>query len=101
KVQAMPHMPTSLAPEELAAAEKLARANPEVAKILARANEADKLEVDALVHYTIKASAPTYQHRVVRLFFRQGRTYLLYGPLVEVDLTTETVRVQARDDMHK
>jgi hypothetical protein len=44
--------------------------------------------------------APTYHHRVVRLFFRQGRTYLLYAPLVEVDLTTETVRLERTDKAH-
>jgi hypothetical protein len=101
KVEAFPHMPTSLAPEELAVAEKLARAHPTVIKALAREPDSDKIEVDALVHYTTDEKAETYHHRVVRLFFRQGRTYLLYGPVVEVDLTTETVRVEAREEAHK
>jgi hypothetical protein len=98
-VEAVPHMPTSLAPEELAAADKLARANPIVSSALAR--EKGPIEVDALVHYTTNEKSPSYRHRVVRLFFRQGRTYLLYGPVVEVDLSTATVRVEAPTDGHK
>lgn len=97
-VEEVPHMPTSLAPEELAAAEKLARADPAVAKILAR--EKEPVEVDALMHYTADEKATTYHHRVVRLFFRQGRTYLLYGPIVEVDLTVEKVRVEVPKGAH-
>ncbi|MBI3411509.1 MAG: hypothetical protein HY040_24540 [Planctomycetes bacterium] len=100
KVEAVPHMPTSLALEELAVAEKLARAHPSVAKALAGEKDADKIEVDALMHYTTDEKSPSYQHRVVRLFFRQGRTYLLYGPVIEVDLTTETVRVEEQASKH-
>lgn len=99
KVEAVPHLPTSLAPEELRLAEKLARSHPDVLKALVR--EKEPLEVDALMHYTADAKAPTYQHRVVRLFFRHGRTYVVYGPVVEVDLTTETVRVEERAAPHK
>ena len=58
------------------------------------------LEVDALVVHTVVSDAPTYHHRVVRLTFRQGREYLLYGPVVDVDLTTGTVRVERRDTTH-
>lgn len=101
KVEAVPHMPTSLAPEELAIAEKLARAHPAVAKALAAEKDVDKIEIDALMHYTTDEKSPSYHHRVVRLFFRQGRTYLLYGPVVEVDLTTETVRVEEQASGHQ
>jgi hypothetical protein len=98
KVETIPHLPTSLAPEELAAAEKCARADPEVRKALARYPA--PLEVDALVVHTVVPNAPTFHHRVVRLTFRQGREYLLYGPVVDVDLTTGTVRVERRDTTH-
>jgi hypothetical protein len=99
KVEAMPHSPTSLAPEELERAERLARGHAEVKRALARAKGA--VEVDALLIFTSVANAPTYNHRVVHLFFRQGRDYLLYGPIAEVDLTTETVRVDRSDTGHK
>jgi hypothetical protein len=90
QVEAVPHSPTSLAPEELERAERLARAHPEVKRALAR--HKGPTEVDALLIFTSVRDAPTYNHRVVHLFFREGRTYLLYAPIVEVDLTTETVR---------
>ena len=94
-------MPTSLAPEEFLLAEKLARADAKVAKILAEYGPPEKIEVDSLAHFTADPKAPGYHHRVVRLMFRQGRTYLLYGPMVDVDLTTAEVRVEFRDARHK
>jgi hypothetical protein len=100
RVQEVPHMPTSLAPEEFVLAEKLARADPAVAKILAGYGP-EKIEADSLAHFTADPKAPGYQHRVVRLMFRQGRTYLLYGPMIDVDLTTGQVRVEYRDARHK
>jgi len=84
----------------LAVAEKLAREQSAVKKALAGEKEPDKVEFDALMHYTTDEKSPSYHHRVVRLFFRQGRTYLLYGPVVEVDLTTETARVEEQPTKH-
>ena len=101
RVQEMPHMPTSLAPEEFALAEKLARADPAVAKVLVRYGPPEKIEVDSLAHFTADPMAPGYRHRVVRLMFRQGRTYLLYGPIVDVDLTTGQVRMEFQDTKHQ
>lgn len=101
KVEGVPNLPTSLAPEEIAHAEKLARGHPEVRKALARQAPLDKLETDIMVAISADPKSPIYQHRAVRLFFRQGREYLLYGPTVEVDLTTETVRVFAAGSSHK
>jgi hypothetical protein len=98
-IETRPHFPTSLAPEELKRAEELARANPQVKRALAR--EKEPVGVDALVIYTTVPEAPTYHHRVVRLAFRRGRTYLLYAPLADVDLTAETVRVERSDKAHK
>jgi hypothetical protein len=100
-VESIPHLPTSLTSEELAEADKLARANPEVARFLARYGPGAKIDVDALVVFTTVKEAFGYHHRVVRLHFRQGRDYLLYGPLVEVDLTAGAVRVERNDKMHK
>lgn len=100
RVQEMPHMPTSLAPEEFALAEKLARADSAVAKVLAGYGAPETIEADSLAHFTADPKAFGYQHRVVRLMFRQGRTYLLYGPMVDVDLTTGQVRMEYRDARH-
>lgn len=101
KVEPFPHMPTSLAPEELALAEKLARENPEVARALARERPDQKIDVDALVPRTIDPESPYFRHRLVRLHFRVGRMYLLYGPTVDVDLHTGKVYVQGMDAGHK
>ena len=102
KIETEAHFPTSLAPEELTRAIELAHASADVRKALSRHGPPEKFEVDALMSHTADESSPIYQHRALRLFFRQGRTYLLYGPVVEVDLTTETVRVYAGgDEGHK
>jgi hypothetical protein len=88
-VEALPHCPTPLSPEELAEAEKLARANPVVKRALAR--QKGPVEVDAQMYFPAP-DQPTYQHRMVRLLFRQGRRYLLNCPAADVDLTAGTVR---------
>jgi hypothetical protein len=88
-VDPLPHCPTPLSPEELAEADKLARANPLVKRALAR--EKGAVEVDAQMYFPAPGQ-PTYQHRMVRLLFRQGRRYLLYCPNADVDLTAGTVR---------
>jgi len=100
-VEAIPHLSPSLIPQHSAEADKLARANPEVARFLARYGPAAKIDVDSLVVFTTVKEAFGYHHRVVRLHFRQGRDYLLYAPLVEVDLTAGAVRVERNDKMHK
>ena len=93
-VETVPHLPTSLSPEELAESEKLARGNREVARALAKYGPDAKIEVDAQMAITAVPDAPGFHHRVVRLFFRRGREYLLYAPSVDVDLTTRTVEVR-------
>jgi hypothetical protein len=101
KVETDPHGPTCLAAEELAQAIKLVRASADVHKALAKHGPPEKFEVDALIAHTADPKSPIFQHRAVRIWFRQGRTYLLYGPTVEVDLTTEKVRVfPAGSDKH-
>ncbi len=91
-VETIPHLPTSLAPEEVAEADRLARADPVVARALARYAGMGKIEVDAVIVSTVIPDDPRFHHRTVRLAFRRGREYLLYAPFVEVDLTTGTVR---------
>jgi hypothetical protein len=98
-VETVPHLPTSLAPQELAEAERLARADAEVARALARYRNF-KIEVDAVLTTTVDKKAFGYRHRVVRLYFRQGRDYLLYAPKVDVDLTAGKVRVYPADKPH-
>ncbi len=99
EVETVPHLPTSLAPEELAEAERLAREHVEVARALARYRTI-KIEVDALVTTTVDEKAFGYRHRLVRIYFRQGRDYLLYAPKVDVDLTAGKVRVYPADKPH-
>jgi ribosomal protein L21E len=94
QVEAVPHLPTSLTDEELAEAEKRARADRDVARALARYADGPKIEVDAQMALTVDPKDPNYHHRVVRLNFRRGREYLLRVPTVDVDLTTGRVRAQ-------
>jgi hypothetical protein len=101
-VQTFPHMPASLAPEEQVEAEKLARANPDVKKALAKYKHLDKIEVDATVALTVVPEVPGYHHRVIRLFFRDAeRNYLQHVPMVDVDLTTGEVRLDLIVNLHK
>jgi Cu2+-containing amine oxidase len=101
-VQSYAHMPASLAPEEMAEAEKLARANPDVKKALAKYKHLDKIEVDAQVAQIAQPDVPGYHHRVVRLFFRDAqRNYLQHVPMVDVDLTTGEVRLDLILNLHK
>jgi Cu2+-containing amine oxidase len=101
-VQLHEHMPASLAPEELVEAEKIARANPDVKKALAKYTHVDKIEVDAMVAQIALPEVPGYHHRVIRLFFRDAkRNYLQSVPMVDVDLTTGEVRLDLIANMHK
>ena len=101
-VQSHPHMPTSMAAEEIAEAGRIARAHPEIRKALARYQHLDKVEVDTGVATIIRSSVPGYQHRVARLFFRDAqRNYLPNVPMVDVDLTTGKVRFDLIRGMHE
>jgi len=101
KIAAHPHMPTSLAPLEIAEAEKMARAHPDIKKALARYRYLDKIEVDTTAAQIIDPQVPGYQHRVARLFFRDAqRNYLPSVPMVDVDLTTGEVRFDVIRGLH-
>ena len=93
--------PASLAREEIAEAEKIARANPAIQKALARYNHLDRIEVDTIVAQIINPQVPGYHHRVARLIFRDGqRNYLSGVPMVDVDLTTGEVRFDVIRGLH-
>ena len=72
----------------------------EVLTALAKSGGPEKFDVDVVQAFTVNPEAFGYQHRLVRVFFREGRHYLLYAPNVDVDLTTEEVRVVRNDKMH-
>jgi hypothetical protein len=94
------HFPTSLAPEEIRRAAELARADATVKKALAKYGGPGKFEVDVVHAFTVNPEAFGYGHRLVRVFFREGRRYVLYAPNVDVDLTTEQVRAVRNDKPH-
>jgi Cu2+-containing amine oxidase len=101
KVTTHPHMPTSLAKEEIAEAQKIANGHPDIQKALTRYKHLDKIEIDTIVAQIIKPDVPGYHHRVARLFFRDGeRNYLVGVPMVDVDLTTGEVRFDLIRGMH-
>jgi hypothetical protein len=99
-VEEQAHLPTSLAPEEIRRAGELAKANAEVKKALAKYGGPAKFDVDVVNAFTVDPEAFGYGHRLVRVFFREGREYLLYAPNVDVDLTTEQVRAVRNDKGH-
>jgi hypothetical protein len=100
-VEEHPDMPTPLTLEEIAEAEKIARANPQVDKALARYKHLDKIEVDTTVAFIISPEVPGYHHRVARLLFRDSkRHYLQLVPMVDVDLTTGEVRFDVVAGIH-
>jgi Cu2+-containing amine oxidase len=87
------HFPTSLTAKEMAQAETLARAHPEIKKALAKYTHLDRIEADVVAARIIDPTVPGYQHRVARLFFRDTqRNYLQFVPTVDVDLTTGELR---------
>lgn len=99
-VQTHPHAPASLSPEEYDEAVKIARAHPEVKKALAKYSHLEKIEADALVAQITDPKIPGYQHRVVRLFFRDVQRNYLQVPMVDVDLTTGEVRLDLIRKLH-
>jgi hypothetical protein len=86
-VESLRHFPTPLAPEEREQAIKLARAHPEVQKLL---KQSGSVQLEPLpIDYGMEDD-PAHEHRVVDVLFRQDG-YYLRAPNVHVDLTTERV----------
>ncbi len=85
------NLATPLSQDEIDLAEKLARARPEVKKLLAP--HGDKVEVQALLSRAALRTDPAFGHRVVHLLFRVGPDYL--GTRVAVDLTTDQATIEA------
>ena len=101
RLEEQPDMPTSLTAEEIAEAEKMARGNAGVQKALANYKHLETIEADPVVAFIVDPEVPGYRHRVVRFFFRDtARNYLQLVPMVDVDLTTGEVRLDAIPGMH-
>jgi Cu2+-containing amine oxidase len=92
-VESVPHLATPFAPEEYELARKLGLAHPDVKEALAPYRE--RVTVEGLVTRTSAKEDPLYAHRVISLLFKIGDDYLS-GPMVTVDLTTETVVVEKK-----
>jgi Cu2+-containing amine oxidase len=100
-IETRPHLPTSLTVDEMAQAERMAREQPAIKKALAKYAHLDKIEVDTVAARIIDPAVPGFQHRVARLFFRDGqRNYLQFVPTVDVDLTTGDVRMDLIRNLH-
>ena len=93
--RALPHLPTSLAAEELEAAKVLALKDPKVQRALGK--DAARVEVEGLVIRTASEKDPWYGRRVVKLLFRVGRDYR-HSPSVIVDLTKQSVHVETEGE---
>lgn len=90
-VDTVAHLPTPLAAAEFERAKKLALENPVVANALAPHKNA--ITFEGLVSHSALETDSLFGHRVVRLLFRVGPSYIA-GPVVHVDLTTGTVLVE-------
>jgi prolyl oligopeptidase len=101
QIEQHPHGPTSLTAAEMAEAERIARAQPELQRALARYSALDAVEADVVAARIIDPTVPGYQHRVARLFFRdRQRNYLQFVPMVDVDLTTGEARFDLIRSFH-
>jgi Cu2+-containing amine oxidase len=89
-VRTAAHVPTPLSDEEFAAAREQAMQDPQVRAFTAR-REQVTLE-PRIVRSTMRED-PLYGHRVVEMFFRTPRGYLVHAPRVLVDLTAGRVTV--------
>ena len=83
--------PIPMAPQEIAAATRLALADSGLRKRLGPRPEA--LRVEWLGVRAVDDKDPCYHRRCVQLLFRRGRAFLA-RPIVTVDLTGGTVRME-------
>ena len=89
-IETVPHLPVRLSQEEFELARRLALADPQLQALLA----GRQVQVEAQVTRTTAEADPLFGHRVVNLLFRTAEGYLEFRS-VTVDLTTETVTVDA------
>src|SRR5262245_1335973 len=85
-VETLRHFPTALAPEEVAHAERLARADARLHGVFART----PLTVEARPLQPASQAEPLFGHRLVQLLLRDGPDYLT-GPDIVVDLSRDVV----------
>lgn len=91
KVERLENEPIPFAAAEVTAAQQLALRDPRLRREigpLAAENRIEWLGVNA-----VEERDPCYKHRCLQLLFRRGRAFLM-RPIVIVDLTTQTVRLE-------
>ena len=91
KVERIENEPIPFAAEEIRTAEQLARRDPRVREAVGAAIAETRVEWLGVV--ATDERDPCYKHRCVQLLFRRGRAFLI-RPIVIVDLTTQTVRLE-------
>jgi hypothetical protein len=94
KAEAYPHFPTGLAAEERRRAEELAKADPRLKGLF---ETHGRLTMEARSSTQPSPQDCFYGHRIVHLLLNRGGNYL-HNPRVIVDLTSETVHVEAPDE---
>jgi hypothetical protein len=94
-VETVAHLPTALAPEELARAERLARADSRLRPTFEMPGRT--LTVEGRPIQAAQSHEPLFGHRVLHLLLRHGAdgqaARYLTAPRVLVDLSTETVLI--------
>lgn len=94
--QEAPHLPTSLAQEELDRASTLALGDGRVREALG--SDVERVEIEPLVIRPASKEDPWFGRRVVQLLFRVGRDYR-HSPRTVVDLTNDAVLVEANGEL--
>jgi hypothetical protein len=91
KVERLENQPVPFAAEEISTAQRLALREPRLRQAVGPALAESRIEW--LGVSAVDERDPCYKHRCVQLLFRRGRAFLM-RPIVIVDLTTETVRLE-------
>jgi hypothetical protein len=91
----IPHLPVSLAQEELDTASALALKDARVSDALG--SDRESVEIEALVIRSASEDDPWFGRRVVQLLFRVDRDYR-HSPRVVVDLTNNVVLIETEGE---
>jgi len=91
KVERLENEPIPFASEEITAAQQLALRDPRLRQAIGPAAAESRIEWLGVT--ATDERDPCYKHRCVQLLFRRGRAFLM-RPIVIVDLTTQTVRLE-------